>query len=147
LSRRLDGKPQPPLDSARLVESLARSVHYAHGMGVIHRDLKPANVLLQLTPGESLAPNSIPKIADFGLAKQVESNSEATQTHAIVGTPSYMAPEQAGDFSRRIGPTADVYSLGAILYELLTGRPPFRGANSLDTLDQVRKEEPIAPTR
>ena len=152
LSGQLNGLPQAPVRAARLIEDLARSVEQAHRLGIIHRDLKPGNILLQKTT-DAAAPwthdgvSYVPKIADFGLAKQVEGANDSTQTQAIVGTPSYMAPEQAGEFGRHIGPAADVYALGAILYELLTGRAPFRGESVLDTLEQVRTQDPIAPTR
>jgi eukaryotic-like serine/threonine-protein kinase len=158
LTRLLQGDPQPAVFAAQMVEILARAVHHAHGQGIIHRDLKPANILLQrvdMQSGASMPAGVVvkdgvaylPKVADFGLAKQVDPDSQASQTQAIVGTPSYMAPEQAGDFSRRIGAAADVYALGAILYEMITGRPPFRGASVMETLDQVRKIDPVAPTR
>src|SRR5262249_348301 len=119
----LQGMPQPAEACARLVEALGRSVHYAHGLGIIHRDLKPDNILLQQV-GDPHSRSGEPapwvkdgtsyqaKIADFGLAKQVEGGGDAVQTRAIVGTPSYMAPEQAGDFARPIGPAADIYALG-----------------------------------
>jgi len=121
-----------------LVEQLARAVHHAHQAGVVHRDLKPANVLL--------AADGTPKITDFGLAKRLDDASTATQTGAVMGTPSYMAPEQAQGRSRDVGPPADVYALGAVLYELLTGRPPFKGATALDTLAQVVANGPVPPS-
>jgi hypothetical protein len=136
LSARLAGNPQQPAEAARVVETLAGAMHAAHQAGVVHRDLKPANVLLTTS--------GAPKVTDFGLAKQLDDPSGQTQPGAIMGTPSYMAPEQAaGD--KDIGPAADVYALGAILYECLTGRPPFRGATVLDTLEQVRTQEPVPP--
>jgi tetratricopeptide (TPR) repeat protein/tRNA A-37 threonylcarbamoyl transferase component Bud32 len=139
LADRLGGRPWPVRDAARLVETLARAIHAAHQLGVVHRDLKPANILL--------SSDGIPKIADFGLAKCLDAETGLTRTEWIVGSPSYMAPEQAGEGGRPIGPGADVYSLGAILYELITGRPPFQAATVLETLEQVRSAEPIAPAR
>jgi tetratricopeptide (TPR) repeat protein/tRNA A-37 threonylcarbamoyl transferase component Bud32 len=139
LSDRLDGSPRPPRDAARLVELLARAIHEAHRLGIVHRDLKPANILL--------TPDGIPKIADFGLAKWLDVETGLTRTQLIVGSPSYMAPEQAGQSGAPVGPAADVYSLGAILYELLTGRPPFQAATVLETLEQVRWDEPMTPSR
>jgi WD40 repeat protein/tRNA A-37 threonylcarbamoyl transferase component Bud32 len=139
LEGRLGGKPQPGPAAAELVETLARAMHYAHQHGVVHRDLKPANILLT---GEG-----VPKITDFGLAKILEGEPGQTLPGTIVGTPSYMAPEQAEGKAREVGPAADVYALGAILYELLTGRPPFRGASLLETLEQVRSEDPVPPSR
>ncbi|HMF18734.1 MAG TPA: protein kinase, partial [Gemmataceae bacterium] len=123
--------------AAAIVELLARAMHYAHERGIVHRDLKPGNVLLTGT--------GAPKITDFGLAKHLEAPTGQTQTGQVVGTPEYMAPEQASGQVRGIGPSADVYALGAILYSLVTGRPPFRAATLLDTLEQVREREPIPP--
>jgi serine/threonine protein kinase/Tfp pilus assembly protein PilF len=137
LAHQLNGVPQPPPQAAQLVETLARAVQAAHQRGIIHRDLKPANVLLMA--------DGLPKIADFGLAKQMDAGAGQTRTGEIIGTPSYMAPEQAEGRTKEIGPATDVYALGAILYEMLTGRPPFRGATPLDTLDQVRTAEPVSP--
>jgi WD40 repeat protein len=137
LAQKLGGQPQPPRDCAALVKALAQGVHAAHERGVIHRDLKPANVLL--------TKEGTPKITDFGLAKQVEDESGLTHTGQVMGTPSYMAPEQARGQVKAIGRTTDVYALGAILYEILTGRPPFRAAGVLETLEQVRSQEPTAP--
>jgi WD40 repeat protein len=138
LEQKLNGTPWEPRPAADLIETLARAVQAAHTAGVVHRDLKPANVLLTA--------DGLPKIADFGLAKRLGEQSK-TQTGAIVGTPSYMAPEQAGGKGAEIGPATDVYALGAILYELLTGRPPFKAATPLDTVLQVVADEPVAVRR
>jgi hypothetical protein len=138
LDRRLAGQPRPPREAAELTKTLARAVHAAHRAGVIHRDLKPANVLL--TSG------GVPKITDFGLAKTLGDDRGQTASGAILGTPSYMAPEQAGGRRREITPAVDVYALGAILYELLTGRPPFRAETPLDTLLLVVSEEVTPPS-
>ena len=141
LDRKLNNKPLDPREAAKLVRTLAEAMHAAHRANVIHRDLKPANVLLAsagLTSGEL-----IPKITDFGLAKKLDDFGQ-TQTGSIMGTPSYMAPEQAGG-RKDIGPAADIYALGAILYECLTGRPPFQAATPLDTLLQVMEHAPLPP--
>jgi serine/threonine protein kinase len=139
LAGRLDGTPWVGRRAAELVETLARAVHAAHQRGVVHRDLKPANVLL--------AADGTPKITDFGLARRMDAASGPTRSGAVLGTPSYMAPEQAEGRNRQVGPAADVYALGAILYELLTGRPPFRAATPLDTLLQVVSDRPVPPSR
>jgi eukaryotic-like serine/threonine-protein kinase len=137
LGQKLAGAPQPPRQAAELVETLARAVHFAHERGIVHRDLKPANVLLTA--------EGLPKITDFGLAKRLDDAAGHTQSGAVVGTPSYMAPEQAVPKSKEVGPATDVYALGAILYEMLTGRPPFRAATALETLQQVLADEPAPP--
>jgi WD40 repeat protein/tetratricopeptide (TPR) repeat protein len=134
LAQRLAGRPQPPHEAARLVETLARAVHHAHQQGVIHRDLKPANVLL--------AADGTPKLTDFGLAKSLSARPGLTGTGALLGTPSYMAPEQAGAGQGVVGVATDVYALGVLLYEMLVGRPPFHGPTVLATLEQVRQNDP-----
>jgi hypothetical protein len=139
LADHLDGTPRLPAEAAKLVESLALAVHHAHDRGIIHRDLKPANILL--------TSDGVPKVTDFGLAKSLGVDEGLTRTDSIIGSPSYMAPEQAGGAGHRVGPATDVYSLGAILYELLTGRPPFRAATVLETLEQVKSAEPAPPSR
>jgi WD40 repeat protein len=139
LDRALDGTPWPARRAAALIEALARAVAEAHRLGIVHRDLKPGNILI--------AADGTPKVADFGLAKRLSAESGLTATESILGTPSYMAPEQAEGKTRQVGPLADVYALGVILYELLVGRPPFRGATVLETLEQVRTAEPVPPSR
>ena len=145
LSQKTRGTTLSASEAAKMVETLARAMYYAHQRGVIHRDLKPANVML--TAGGE------PKITDFGLAKILQKDENAagagydTQSGAAVGTPSYMAPEQASGDSKRIGPLVDVYALGAVLYELLTSRPPFVAPSVMETLMLVITEEPPSPSR
>jgi formylglycine-generating enzyme required for sulfatase activity len=139
LARKLGEGPVPARDAARLVEALARAVHLAHSRNVVHRDLKPANVLL--------ASDGTPKITDFGLARQLDSDSGVTQAGVVMGTPSYMAPEQASGQAHEAGKAADIYALGAILYECLAGRPPFKGSTVIETLNQVRNQEPAPFSR
>jgi serine/threonine protein kinase/tetratricopeptide (TPR) repeat protein len=164
LAKKLGGPPHPARPAAQLVELLARAMDYAHRQGIVHRDLKPANILLQ-KKSETPCPKSDkgnggaasdfgfrisdfePKIADFGLAKRLDANTGPTQTGAVMGTASYMAPEQAEGQTKRIGPATDVYALGAILYELLTGRPPFLADTPLETLHQVVSQEPVSVCR
>ncbi len=146
LAAKLKGTPWPARAAARHVETLAQAMHHAHEHGIVHRDLKPANILLTA--------DGTPKIADFGLARRLPHGGTMahvpayrTTTGAILGTPSYMAPEQTVGDGRAVGAAADIYALGAILYELLTSRPPFLGSSVLDTLLQVRLQEPVPPTR
>jgi serine/threonine protein kinase len=134
LDGKIGGQPLPVQEAARMAEALARAVHAAHEQGVVHRDLKPANVLLTA--------DGQPKITDFGLAKQLDASSAQTRSGAILGTPSYLAPEQALGKTKEMGPATDIYALGTILYEMLTGRPPFRGETPLDTVLQVISDEP-----
>ncbi|HEY1377248.1 MAG TPA: serine/threonine-protein kinase [Gemmataceae bacterium] len=163
LDRHLAGRPQPAPWTAELIRTLARAVEHAHAHDVVHRDLKPANVLL----AKSQAPNPksqtgdssswdlgfgawdySPKVSDFGLAKRLNTDSTAwTQDGAVLGTAGYMAPEQAAGHAAAVGPAADVYALGAILYECLTGRPPFRAETWNETVEQVLHDEPAPPTR
>lgn len=183
LERRLQGRPLPPREAARITSMLAEAVAHAHSRGVLHRDLKPGNILVHEVDTQSTSLDStqkpgriqtrsntveldsihespdgttqqIPvtlKITDFGLAKQVEEGKtligSKTQAGTVMGSPSYMAPEQAAGDSTHVGPAVDIYALGAMLYEMLTGRPPFRASSALDTLIQVMNDEPVPPTR
>jgi serine/threonine-protein kinase len=136
LVKRLNGSPMPPRDAARLLATLAAAVHYLHGRGLVHRNLKPHNVLF--------AADGTPKLIDFGLARLGKDDAPAGEG-VVVGTPSYMAPEQAAGRSAAIGPATDVYGLGAVLYECLTGKPPFAGASVMETLKRVGSWEPVPP--
>ena len=133
----LSAGPLPIRRAAEITRMVARAVHYAHTRGIVHRDLKPANILIDS--------QGLPRVTDFGLAKQVSTNSELTNTGQILGTPSFMPPEQAQGKIDQVGPLADVYSLGATFYSLLTGRPPFQAASLIDTLMQVVHQEPVSP--
>jgi WD40 repeat protein len=140
LARQLAGTPLPARHAAQLAETLARAVHYAHERGIVHRDLTPANVLLKA--------DGVLRITDFGLAKLlIGGGAVQTETGAILGTPSYMAPEQASGKNKEVGPATDIYALGAILYEMLSGRPPFKAETALDTILQVVEEDPVTLTR
>lgn len=172
LADRLNDGPLPPREAAELLGTIAAAVQYAHEQGIVHRDLKPANVLLTAAGGSSSASVEsddtrpgigstagsrvdhssigrnrlpIPKITDFGLAKNFAADSDMTATGQVLGTPSYMPPEQAAGATEKIGPLADVYALGALLYATLTGRPPFQAANVMETLKQVLEREPVSP--
>jgi len=151
----LDGKPQPPRAAAQLVEMLARGVHAAHLHGIVHRDLKPSNILLSQPlsdgRGEEGGPSEVgnlygvPKITDFGLAKRLDQDQGPTQSGEVLGTPVYMAPEQARARPEEVSPAVDTYALGAILYEMLTGLPPFQAEAITEVLNQVATEAPRPP--
>jgi hypothetical protein len=149
LDKAVAGQPQPPPGAARLVEKLARAVQAAHEAGVVHRDLKPANVLLA-PPGDEPALNTpwgVPKVADFGLCRLLQAEGQRTAEGAVAGTPQYMAPEQAEGRGQDIGPATDVWALGVILYEMLTGRRPFQAGSTPATLRAVCQDEPPRPMR
>ena len=139
LDRKIGQFTTDPKAAARLVRTVAEAVHHAHQRGILHRDLKPGNVILD-DRGE-------PHVTDFGLAKQVQTDSELTQSGAILGTPAYMAPEQASGKRGMVTIATDVYGLGAIFYALLTGRAPFGGESPAETLEQVRERKPESPSK
>jgi serine/threonine protein kinase len=148
LERAIADRPQPPADAARLVMLLARAVQAAHRVGIVHRDLKPANVLLA-PPADEPALNTaygLPKVSDFGLAKTLGEGQGRTADGAVLGTPCYMAPEQTSGVPEEVGPAADVYALGGILYALLTGQVPFHGKTVWETLEMVRTRPPAPPS-
>jgi eukaryotic-like serine/threonine-protein kinase len=139
LARRLADGPMPPGEAAALLAPVCRAIQHAHDRGVLHRDLKPSNILIDSS--------GCPRVVDFGLAKRIDLGADAglTESGAILGTPSYMAPEQAASRRGAIGPPSDVYGLGAILYQMLTGRPPFQAASPLDTILLVLEQDPVPP--
>jgi eukaryotic-like serine/threonine-protein kinase len=137
LSKKIAANPMQPRVAAEIAEKLARAVALAHQQNIIHRDLKPGNVLLT-SEGE-------PKISDFGIAKNMDRDDGNTRAGSILGTPSYMSPEQAFENSKNLTPQTDVYALGAILYEMLTGRPPFKGVTAMETIEQLRLQEVVPP--
>jgi hypothetical protein len=137
LSKRLASGPLPGRVAAGYVAAVAHAIHHAHRNGFLHRDIKPSNILLDA--------DDYPHVTDFGLAKKIDGDSQRTRTGTILGTPSYMAPEQASGKIHELGPACDVYGLGALLYELLTGRPPFRSETALDTLEEVIDRDPVPP--
>lgn len=138
LAEKLSGKVQPAVECGRMACALAHAVQAAHAAGIVHRDLKPANILLA---------DGAPKISDFGLARRLDQDSNLTNTGVRIGTPSYMAPEQMAGHAAALGPGVDVFALGAILYEMLTGHPPFRGDSLSDTERKLTTEEPAPPSR
>lgn len=137
LARRLEAGPLPAREIARILQAVCQGVHFAHQRGILHRDLKPSNILID-RQGE-------PHITDFGLAKRIEAGHQLTQSGAVLGTPTHMSPEQAAGARVQLGPASDVYSIGTILYQLLTGRPPLAGATPVETMLLVLEQEPLAP--
>ena len=137
LAQKIKADRPGPRAAAECVATLARAVHFAHQRHIVHRDLKPGNILL--------TPDGQPKITDFGLAKRLDAVGSQTQTGSVLGTPNYMAPEQASGHGKEIGPATDVYALGAILYEMLTGQPPFHAESAFDTILQVLEQQPPRP--
>jgi len=155
LAQKTKDRAQSPRQSAALIETLAHAIDAAHRAGIVHRDLTPSNILLAPLPRGATVDDhalgvtayGVPKITDFGLAIDLGDGSRHTLTGEVIGTPNYMAPEQAQGRRKEFGPATDIHALGAIFYELLTGRPPFLGATAVDTLVQVSYEDPIPPTR
>ena len=137
LARRLAAGPIPARETATLLAQVAEAIQVAHSRGVLHRDLKPSNILIDL--------DGVPRVSDFGLAKRLEADASVTHTGAIIGTPCYMSPEQAAGSRGDVGPASDVWSLGAILYQTLCGRPPFQASSPMDTLLAVLESDPPMP--
>jgi serine/threonine protein kinase len=137
LAALVQGGPLLALKAAGYLKAIAEAIEFAHRQGTLHRDLKPSNILIDGFDQ--------PRVTDFGLAKRLEASEHLTATGSLIGTPSYMSPEQAGAEGGKLGPASDVYSLGAVLYELVTGRPPFLGESLIATLNQVLNAEPVAP--
>ncbi len=147
LAQYLQLQPMEYAEAARLLIELTQAVQHAHTCGIIHRDLKPSNILLQQSTSDDAIRVSLrPKIVDFGLAKRIDISAELTASGNIIGTPCYMPPELAAGNAGMVGPATDVYSLGAVLYESLVGRPPFKGATAMETLAQVQSAEPVRPS-
>ena len=138
LAERLARGPMPPRQTARIIMQVARAIDFAHSHGVLHRDLKPSNILIA-------DENNRPFVVDFGLARDVTANESLTRTGSVIGTPAYMAPEQAAGARGQVNSSSDVYSLGAIMYHMLTGRPPFQASSPVDTVLMLLEQDPIAP--